>query len=146
MDKEKINAILKQCEALTAIERAFLAKNLIKWGASDMRIQANTIKDLTYQLDSAGNCINRMRIDLAALKAKTARDILKNAEQKLKKSGGLGVIENEIHEQDRDNEGFNVLKEFGRVAAQNIDKAIVSGIENETEDDDRNGYQDGFNK
>lgn len=132
MDKEKINAILESCESLTAIERAFLAKKLIKWGASDMRIQANAIKNLTDQLDSAGDSINRMRIDLADFKAKEAFDTLKNAEQKLKASGGLGVVENETerHERDRDNEEFNVLKEFGRAAARDIDKAAMSGIEN----------------
>ena len=95
MDKEKINSILESCESLTAIERAFLAKKLIKWGASDMRNQANAIKNLTDQLDSAGDRINRMCIDLADFKAKAARGILKNAEQKLKESGGLGVVENE---------------------------------------------------
>lgn len=95
MDKEKINKILEDCESLTAIERAFLAKKLIKWGASDMRVQANAIKNLTDQLDNAGDSINRMRIDLAYFKAKTARGILKNAEQKLKESGGLGIVENE---------------------------------------------------
>lgn len=111
MDKENINAILESCELLTAIERAFLAKKLKKWVDSDMRIQANAIKNLTDQLDAAVDCINRMRIDLADFKAKEAFNMLKNAEQKLKDSGGLGIVENERHEWDRDNEGFNILKE-----------------------------------
>ena len=95
MDKEKINKILEDCESLTAIERAFLAKKLIKWGASDMRVQANAIKNLTDQLNNSRQCADILRMELADFNAKTARGILKNAEQKLKASGGLGVVENE---------------------------------------------------
>lgn len=100
MDKGKINAILKECESLTPIERAFLAKKLIKWGASDMRVQANIIKDLTELLHNSRQSADILRMELADFNAKTARGILKNAEQKLKESGGLGIVENgtERHE------------------------------------------------
>jgi hypothetical protein len=155
MDKEKINEILKEVQFLNNQERVFLTKKLIKWTASDMRVQANAIKNLTSQLDSAGDCINRMRIDLADFKAKEALSALKYAERKLKENGGLGVsylvdsetgepidrsdmrgvgqVKNKCndtqcsipHPWDRDDEGFNILKEFGCAAAKNIDKMIT---------------------
>ena len=95
MDKGKINAILKECESLTAIERAFLAKQLIKWGASDMRVQANAINNLKIELNFEKEISNGLRATIADFNAKKARGILKNAEQKLKESGGLGIVENE---------------------------------------------------
>jgi hypothetical protein len=130
MNKEKIKEMLKEAAFLTSEERVFLTKKLIKWNASDMRVQANAIDNLASQLDSAGDRINRLRIELADIKAKEALSTLKYAERKLKENGGLAVSWNESESRDahawnRDDEGFNILKEAGRAAAKNIDKMII---------------------
>ena len=132
MDKLKVNRIIIEMDALTLEERAFLVRKLMKQvqvDACDLELRT---RRLVIGFDNAHDSIIELTKEIEQYKAKEAFDTLKNAEQKLKESGGLGVVENETerHEWDRDNEGFNILKEFGCAAARNIDKAAMSSIEN----------------
>ena len=60
MDKEKVLQIFKETESLTAVERAFLGKKLIKSIVRDLQYKDELILRLTKELDYAEKSIERL--------------------------------------------------------------------------------------